>query len=163
MGILLPTVFFPHLSGFRSAAAKIDFDSRILLQNCEVVVSVGGTSSFEAAFFGKPSIIFADLGYSVIPSVKKLNSYDELKDGIKNSLKSHVNPIHVFNYIKTLEDNSFIFEFMNFEEDYCNWFYMNGNTVDAVITNTKMEQFLFNHKSELEKLSNEFVKKITNQ
>jgi len=137
-----------------------NFDSRILLQNCEIVVSVGGTSSFEAAFFGKPSIIFADLGYSIIPSVKKLNSYDELKDGIENSLKSHVSPIPVFNYVKTLEENSFAFELMNFEEDYLHWFYMNANTVDTVITNTKMEKFLFNHKSELEKLSNEFVKKI---
>ena len=137
-----------------------NFDSRILLENCEAVVSVGGTSSFEAAIFGKPSIIFADLGYSVIPSINKLDSYDDLKDGIKNCLKFHINPVHVFNYIKTLEDNSFVFELHNFEIDYSNWFYNNANTVDVNITNNKMEKFLFNHKSELEELSNEFIKKI---
>ena len=37
-----------------------NFDSKILLKNCKLVFSVGGTSSFEALFFGKPSIIFAD-------------------------------------------------------------------------------------------------------
>lgn len=137
-----------------------NFDSKILLENCDAVVSVGGTSSFEAAFFGKPSIIFADLGYSIIPSIIKLDSYDDLKDGIKNCLNTNVNPIHVFNYIKTLEKNSFIFEFMNFEIDYSNWFYNNANTTDVVITSSKMKKFLFNHKSELENLSNEYAKKI---
>jgi len=136
------------------------FDSKILLEKCKLVVSVGGTSSFEAAFFAKPSIIFADLGYSVIPSIKKLNSYNELKDEITNSLKSSVNPNHVFHYIKTLEQNSFIFDFLNFEINYTSLFYKNGTTVDVNITNTKMEKFLFDYKSELEKLSNEFIKKI---
>ncbi len=138
------------------------FDAKILFQNSDLVISVGGTSSFEAAFFAKPSIIFADLSYSKIPTIKKLNSYDELKSGIIDSLKSSVNPNYVNNYIKTLENNSFVFEFMNFEEDCLNHFYMNGHTVDISITNDKMKKFLFNYKSELEKLSNEFIKKFNN-
>jgi len=137
-----------------------NFDSKILLQNCNLVISVGGTSSFEASFFAKPSIIFADLGYSIIPSIKKLNSYDELKSGIVDSLKNSVNPNYVNNYIKSLENNSFIFKFMNFEEDYQNWFYVNGNTVDVLLTNEKMEKFLSDNNDKLENLSLEFIKKI---
>ena len=136
------------------------FDSKILLEKCKLVVSVGGTSSFEAGFFAKPSIIFADLGYSVIPSIKKLNSYNELKDEITNSLNSSVNPNHILQYVKTLEKNSFVFDFLNFEIDYTSLFYNNGTTVDVNITNKKMETFLFDYKSDLEKLSNEFLKKI---
>ena len=34
-----------------------EFDSKELLKKCELVISVGGTSSFEALFFGKPSLI----------------------------------------------------------------------------------------------------------
>ena len=85
-----------------------------------------------------------------------------MKSGIIDSLKSSVNPNYVNNYIKTLENNSFVFEFMNFEEDCLNHFYMNGHTVDISITNDKMKKFLFNYKSELEKLSNEFIKKFNN-
>ena len=137
-----------------------NFDSRILLKNCKLTISVGGTSSFEAAFFGKPSIIFADLGYTVIPSIKKLNSYEELKEGIRDSLKIHVNPNHVANYIKILEENSFDFDIMDFFAKYHNWFYFGGNLADVVIDDDKMKRFLLDNKNEFEKLSSEFIKKI---
>ena len=137
-----------------------NFDSRILLKNCKLLISVGGTSSFEATFFDKPSIIFADLGYAIIPSIKKLNSYEELNEGIRDSLKTNVNPNHVYNYIKTLEENSFDFDIMKISANYHNWFYMNGNTVDVVIENNKMKKFLLDNKTEFEKLSSEFIKKI---
>ena len=137
-----------------------NFDSKILLKNCELVISVGGTSSFEAGFFGKPSIIFADLGYAVIPSINRLNSYEELSEGIKDSLKTSVNPNHLCNYIKTLEENSFDLDFMKLSANYQNWFYMNGNIVDVVIENNKMKKFLLDNKVEFENLSSEFIKKI---
>ena len=137
-----------------------NLDSKILLKNCELVISVGGSTSFEAAFFGKPSIIFADLGYSVIPSIIKLNSYDELNNGIKNALKTHVNPNHVANYIRTLEKNSFNFDYLTILSNYLNWFYINGNYVDVIIENYKMEKFLFDNKNEFELLGREHLKKI---
>ena len=136
------------------------FDSKTLLQNCKLVISVGGTSSFEAAFFGKPSIIFADLGYSLIPSIKKLNNYYELKQEIPDSLNVRVNPNHVYNYIKILEENSFDFDILNFEQSYHNWFFLNGNLVDVNIDVEKMKQFLLHHENDLKYVSSEFMKKI---
>ena len=137
-----------------------DFDSKLLLDNCKLVISVGGTSSFEATFFGKPSLIFADLGYKIIPSIKKLNSYSELKKAIIDSLKIQVNPMDVINYIKILEDNSFEFDVLDFEIKYQNTFYMNGNLVDVNFDNEKMNEFLRENKEGLKMLANEFIRKI---
>ena len=137
-----------------------DFDSKLLLNNCELVISVGGTSSFEAVFFGKPSLIFADLGYKIIPSIKKLNSYLELKEAITDSLKIQVNPNDVINYVEILEENSFEFDILNFEAKYQNAFYMNGNLVDVNFEYERMNEFLIENKKELEILANQFIRKI---
>jgi hypothetical protein len=137
-----------------------DFDSKSLLKNCDLVISVGGTSSFEAAFFGKPSLIFADLGYKIIPSITKLNSYSEVKQAIVDSLKIQVNPKDVVNYIKILEDNSFEFDILHFETKYQNTFYMNGNLVDVNFDDKIMGKFLLENNEELEILANEFIRKI---
>lgn len=137
-----------------------EFDSKLLLKNCNLVISVGGTSSFEATFFGKPSLIFADLGYKIIPSIQKLNSYLELKQGIVDSLKIQVNPTDVINYIKKLEDNSFEFDILNFETKYQNTFYMNGNLVDVYFDDKTMKEFLLENSEELKILADEFISKI---
>ena len=137
-----------------------EFDSKLLLKNCELVISVGGTSSFEAAFFGKPSIIFADLGYSLIPSVTKLNSYTELKHGIMNSLKQTIDPNDVLGYVSILEKNSFEFDIMDFESRYQNTFYMSGNLVDVEFDEKMMNEFLIKNKNDLEIVTDEFIKKI---
>ena len=137
-----------------------NIDSKLLLDNCKLVISVGGTSSFEASFFGKPSLIFADLGYKIMPSIKKLESYSELKQAIIDSLKIQVNPKDVINYIKMLEDNSFEFDVLNFETKYQNRFYMNGNLVDVEFNERVMKEFLIKNKDELEVVTTEFIKKI---
>ena len=79
--------------------------SELFMKNCELVVSVGGTSCFEAGFFGKHAIMFADLGYSAIPSVKKLNSYDELHDTINQCIMSTVEPNFVKKYVNSLNES----------------------------------------------------------
>ena len=137
-----------------------NFNPKYLFQNCRLVVSVGGTSSFEAAFYGKPSIIFADLGYTAIPCVKKLNSYEQLKQGIEDCISVKVNPRHVQNYIQILEKNSFEFDILNFELKYANWFYMNGYFVDIKFDGDKMKQFLNENKNELQNLALEFINKM---
>ena len=104
--------------------------------------------------------MFADLGYALIPSIKKLNSYEELKEGIIDCMNIHVNPNHVYSYIKILESNSFDFDILNLETNYQNFFYMNGNLVDVIIDDDKMKRFLLDNKNELENLALEFINKI---
>ena len=105
-------------------------------------------------------ITFADLGYSVIPSVKKLNSYDELHDAINQSLTSSVDPNFIKKYIDALDQHSFNFHMLDFINRYGSMFYFNGNLVDVLIDEKQMKSFLTNNEKELEELSLEFVKKI---
>jgi len=135
-------------------------DSSLLMKNSELVISVGGTSCFEAGFFGKPSIMFADLGYSLIPSVKKLNSYDELHDAINQCLTTNVEPNYIKKYVDLLEENSFDFDILDFQIKYLNWFYFSGNLVDVSIDEKQMEIFLSNNEQILKKLAFEFINKI---
>jgi len=134
-----------------------------ILRKCSLVISVGGTSSFEAAFFGKPSIIFSDLDYSILPFIHKLPSVNELSKLIKKGLQSKVEPIYLEKYIKILESNSFQFDILKFRVDYQNHFYFGGNLIDVEITENQMEQFLSNHKDEVENLAEEYLKKINYQ
>jgi len=138
-------------------------DSTLLMKNSELVISVGGTSCFEAGFFGKPSITFADLGYSLIPSVKKLNSYDELRDAIKQCIKTNVEPNYIKKYVDLIEENSFDFDILDFQMKYLNQFYFSGNLVDVSIDEKQMELFLSDNEQILQKLASEFIKKIERQ
>jgi hypothetical protein len=137
-----------------------NFDSKFLFKNCELVVSVGGTSSFEAMFFGKPSLIFADLGYASIPSISKLDSYSELKQGVMECLKIQVEPRFVLKYLEILDENSFDFDILGFETAYQNQFYMNGNLVDIEFNQSDFKEFLHEHETELDSVAKEFNKKI---
>ena len=134
--------------------------SELLMKNCELVVSVGGTSCFEAGFFGKHAIMFADLGYSLIPSVKKLNSYDELHDAINQCIKTNVEPNYIKKYVELIEENSFDFNILDFQMKYLNQFYFSGNLVDVSIDEKQMELFLSDNEQILQKLASEFIKKI---
>ena len=135
-------------------------NSASLMKNSELVISVGGTSCFEAGFFGKPSITFADLGYSLIPTVKKLNSYDELHDAINQCIKTTVEPNYIKKYVDLIEKNSFNFNILDFVAKYSNWFYFSGNLVDVSIDEGQMKLFLLKNEQILEKLSSEFIKKF---
>ena len=50
----LPNVRFLHPS----------FDSLTAIKNSSLVITIAGSSGLEAAFYEKPSIIFADVSYS---------------------------------------------------------------------------------------------------
>ena len=93
---------------------------------------------------------------------KSLKGYgiEELKEGIIDCMNIHVNPNHVYSYIKILESNSFDFDMLNLETNYQNFFYMNGNLVDIKFDSDKMKQFLNENKTELQNLALEFINKI---
>lgn len=131
-----------------------------LLRKSSLVVTVGGTSGFEAAFYGKPSIILTDTNYSILPSVHRIQSLDELPVTIKNSLKQKVDPNSLDKFIQILEKDSIDFDLYGFMTKIHEYFYYDGNLVDVVISDSKMKLFLEENKNTLEYLSNEHKKKI---
>jgi hypothetical protein len=137
-----------------------NLSTEIFYKKCSLVITIGGSSGLEAALYEKPSIIFSDLGYSILPSVSKLNSIEELPTTIRESLQKKVNVEDLDKYLSFLENNSFDFDIMDFENKYNEFFYHNGHYLSVNISESKMKDFLEENKITIDKLASEFEKKI---
>ena len=130
-----------------------------IIKKSKLVISVSGTIALESAFLNKPSITIADNDYSLIPSISRLNSKNELRELIENSLEQKIDPSIIGKYIDILEENSFIFDYLGFQISYFEHFYFGGNLVDVEISESHMKEFLVK-KQNLENLAREFKKKM---
>ncbi len=129
-------------------------------EKSSLVISIGGTTPFQAAFFQKPSIIVADLGYTVLPSIQRLSSLEDLPSLIRKSLKIKVNSDDLDRYFTILEENSFDFDFKGYEINEANFFRYGGNFHDTIIENNQMKIFLEANKNSFEILTKQFIKKF---
>ena len=130
-----------------------------IIKKSKLVISVSGTIALESAFLNKPSITIADNDYSLIPSITRLKSKNELRELIENSLEQKIDPSIIGKYIDILEENSFIFDHLGFQISYFEHFYFGGNLVDVEISESHMKEFLVK-KQNLENLAQEFKKKM---
>lgn len=134
--------------------------SELLIKNSSLVITIGGTSAFEAAFYEKPSIIFSDVGYSILPSVFKIENYLDLPCAIKDALSSKVDVNDVDKYLLVLEKNWFDFDWFGFGMLVKDFFYYNGTLVDVEISESKMNDFLEKHQDKLKNLVLSHIEKI---
>jgi hypothetical protein len=134
--------------------------SEKLVEKCSLVVTIRGTLALDAAFYKKHSIIFGELPFSILPCVHKVKSLDELPQILRSSLQIEINPSDLDKYITWVENNSFDFDLLGFENKESKYFYSGGILVDVEISLTKMKSFLEENKDELDKLSLEYIKKI---
>ena len=63
-------------------------------------------------------------------------------------------------YITFLEENSFAFDQAGLHTKEHDYFFFGGHLIDVHISDSKMEHFLQTNKSEFEKLTNAFLKKL---
>ena len=131
-----------------------------VMNKCSLVITINGAAGLEAAMHRKPSILFSDFSYSILPSVHQLKSIDELPTAIRQSLSKKVNPNDVAKYLKLFEDNSFAFDMVGFDLDYHNYFYYGGNLLNVEINEGKVKQFIKKYESSFDMLANEYVKKM---
>ena len=131
-----------------------------IYKHCSLVLTLAGTSSFEAAIFGKPSILMGDLDYSVLPSVYKINGVENLSEIIKKCLQTKVNPSDVLKYIEMVKENSFEFDFMGFHKKLHDYFFFEGNLIDVDISENQMKKFLVDNKNNFKPLIKEYLKKM---
>ena len=136
------------------------FPTKKIYQACSIVITTGGTTGFEGAFYGKPSIILSDLGYQILPSVYRLDSAENLSQTIKKALETKFDVTALDKYINFIEKNTFVFHLKDLENKYHNAFYFGGNLVDVDISIDTMKKFLEENKSDLMLLANEYMKKI---
>jgi len=59
-----------------------------LLTKCQGVIAISGGTSFEATFYKKPVILFADEYYDVLSSVTKIKTFKTLSKDIANALSN---------------------------------------------------------------------------
>ena len=134
--------------------------SEEILQKCSLVITISSTSGLEAAFYKKPSIIFANTDYSHLSSVHKLENVEELPEAIRSSLQKKVNISDLNNHVNFTEENSFEFNFSELELSYHHHFYHEGYLVDVNITQSQMKSYLEKYKSQYDILVFEHLKKI---
>ena len=134
--------------------------SEELMKMSSLVISIGGTSAFEAAFFKKPSIIFTELGYEQLSSIIRIKNIDELPKAIHDAMKIQVSASDLERYVDLVDKNSFDFDQIQFELKYHDHFYFGAHLADVDISIQKMEEFLENNKKELENVVDQYVNKI---
>ena len=61
-----------------------------LFDNCSLVISAMGSSGLDAAFYGKPSIVFGEMFYTILPSVTYVEKLNDLPNTIRSSLQNTV-------------------------------------------------------------------------
>ena len=138
------------------------YNSEKLLQNCNLVITIAGTSAFESAFFEKPAILFVDRDYAVLPSINLIKDITVLPKLIRDSLKIKPDVTHLDQYVSLLEKNSFKFNWMEFGTKFKNEFYYQGALVDVDISETKIKKMLESVESHFQSLISAHIDKINN-
>lgn len=131
-----------------------------LYKNCSLVITTAGTSGFEAAFYEKPSLTFADVGYSILPSVTRVRELELLPQYIEHSLEQKVSVSDLDKFLILLDRNSFDFDLFEYFSIQTNYFFYNSNLIDVEIPEMKMKKFLDENESFFDILVLEFIKKI---
>lgn len=131
-----------------------------LNKNCSLLISIAGSSGFEAAFYGKSSIIFADLGYEILSSVTKIKSISELPDAIRNSIEKENDPSDLDKYLTLIEKEGVEFDIAQIQMNYQKLFFHGGWIADVQISQEKMKYFLDENKSLFVELIDKLYYKI---
>jgi len=130
------------------------------LKKCSLVITIHGAAGLEAAIHQKPAIIFSDFFYSILPSVYKLESIEELPATIRKSLQTKVNASDVDKFLNFLESNSIDWDLFGFESDYHNYFFHDGNLLNVEINEKEVKEFLKKYEPSFDMLADEYIKKI---
>jgi hypothetical protein len=135
-------------------------ESKKIIEKCSLVTTINGTAGLEAAFYGKPTIIFSDTGYSFLDSVHKVQNLNDLPNIIRLALEQKIDLTAPNQFVDYMETNSFEFPYTVLEFDVAKTFYHGGYFGNVEISASKMESFLEEHRSEFELLTDEHIKKI---
>tara|TARA_Y100001936_G_C16089665_1_gene684919 strand:+ start:1685 stop:3196 length:1512 start_codon:yes stop_codon:yes gene_type:complete len=134
-------------------------NQQTLFENCSLVVTLRGTAGLEAAFYGKPTLIFGDIFYSVMPSVYQVKHLSNLPELIHSALNTRVNPIDVDRFFDLVINNSVRFNELDYYSLLYAEFFHGGKLVDVEISEKKMKIFFEKNSEYLAIIADEFIKK----
>ena len=136
------------------------FSNKKLLEHSSLVTTIAGTSGFEAAFYEKSSIVFADTIYTLLPSVHRIREIENLHNVIDTCLSEKVNSLDLDKFLILLDEETFDFDLRGFHAKISTHFFNNGQLIDREISEEIMVKFLTDNEKTLEKLSLEYIKKF---
>ena len=134
--------------------------SKDIIKKSSLIITISSTTGIEATFYKKPSIIFSDLDFSIISSVHKIKSINELSSAIETYLKKDVRLSDLNNYINLIDANSFVLNWDSLDVEFDHIFHYGGHLVDAEISSDKMKLFLEQHSKDFDIISSACNKKI---
>ena len=134
--------------------------SKDLIKKSSLIITISSTTGIEATFYKKPSIIFSDLDFSIISSVHKIKSINELSSAIETYLKKDVRLSDLNNYVNLIDANSFVLNWDSMDVEFDHIFHYGGHLVDAEISSDKMKLFLEQHSKDFDIISSACNKKI---
>ena len=147
----MPNVKFIHPS----------VSNELLLDKCSMVITISGTTGLEAAFHKKPTIVLSDISYTKLPSVEKLNNFEDLPKLIKSSLEKEVNLSDVNEYVSFMEEISFPYETTRLSKSARHKFFYGGYLYEVYLSESQMLSYFEENHSIFDFLSTEYIKKIT--
>ena len=131
-----------------------------IIKNCSLIITIAGTTGVEAALYQKPSIVLADVSYSNLSCVKKINNFEELPGAIEELLALDVDPNEIRNFLQSEEQNSFQFDEIALGNELSKISFLAGMVTNDKITVNQLDSF-FEQKRELfEPLIENYIKKI---
>ena len=123
------------------------FDNDTLLKNSELIITIRGTASLKAMKYVKPSIIFGEQPFQIMPSVFKVTSLNSLPELVKLALKHKTDPSDYEKYEELLGDRTFAFSMFEFENKRDQSFLSGGILSNVLISNVDMIGFLDKNKN----------------
>jgi hypothetical protein len=136
------------------------FSNDELYKNCSLLMTIAGTAGFEAVCHGKPVITFADVIYSLLPSVHILKDLKELPELIRKTLTQKIDPLDLDHYISLVERNVSKFDYADFIVKLGKEFFYGNNLMNVEIIESKMKVFLEQNESLLQVLADDHIRKM---
>ena len=137
------------------------FDNNTLLKNSKLLITVRGSTAYKAVKFGKPSIIFGQMPFEIIPSVFRVKSILELPDLIKKALNYTVDPTYYEKYEKLIDSRAFEFNMFDYENFRNAKFFSGGILSNVSVYENDMIDFLKKNENMFSNLLNEHLKLLS--
>ena len=131
-----------------------------ILKKCSLVITAGGTTGLEAAFYEKPTITFTDTIYAKLKSVFVLKNIEDLPSAIRSQLTKKIDLDDLNSFVNLIDKNTFEFHFAEMIVDQHHIFFYGGFLQDVEIETSKMDAFLQKYQLEFDLLGLECAKKI---
>jgi len=134
-----------------------------LISKCSCVISISGSTGFEALFYKKPVILFSDEYYDCLSMVTKITNITDLPDLILKNLTSFEFNNKEFNALMNSQNSeSITFPYFQLMKDALTISLLQRKKEDYTLTQKAFANFYEKYKENFELLGKEFQKKLSN-